>query len=186
MFLTHIINNRGDCLAAPMESKLCAYLPVSYIRVTALLGDVVRIHHIGLNVPDINAAIDQYARLGFRVVKRERPTDVDPVAIGLPGEKPRLETALLALGEPDDSAAFLEIIQWHHPTGESRRNIYDIGISHFALELDNVQNFGDMAKEAFRFNGPPSVIAQGPYANRVWSYGADAAGIPLEALYDPK
>jgi catechol 2,3-dioxygenase-like lactoylglutathione lyase family enzyme len=149
-----------------------------YSTATGPLGDVMRIDHIGLNVPDINAAIDQYARLGFRIIKREQPTDVDPVAIGLPGERPRLEA--------DGNAAYLELIQWHHPTGKSRRNIYDIGISHFALELDHVQLFAHMANEGFRLNGPPSVITQGPYANRAWSYGVDGAGIALEALYDPK
>jgi catechol 2,3-dioxygenase-like lactoylglutathione lyase family enzyme len=145
----------------------------------------MRIHHIGVNVPDIEAAVDQYVRLGFRVVKREHPTDVDPIAIGLPGQRPRLETALLALGEPDSRAAFIELIQWHQPVGRTRRNIYDIGLSHFAIELDGMGHFTRMTEEGFRLNGPPNVIAQGPYMHRRWTYGADAAGIPLEAFYDP-
>jgi catechol 2,3-dioxygenase-like lactoylglutathione lyase family enzyme len=143
---------------------------------------VLRLHHVAITVPDLDAAVAWYTTvLGLRVSRLEAETDVDPIAIGLPGEKVRLRGAELAIG--GGTGEFLELHQFISPTGTAVRRVCDTGISHFAFHTDDIHaEYHRMQGLGVTFNSPPQYIAAGGLAGDWWAYFSDPWGNQLHLV----
>jgi catechol 2,3-dioxygenase-like lactoylglutathione lyase family enzyme len=148
----------------------------------AMPPDIVGFDHAGIVVPDLESAIDFYARaFGATVVGREADTDVDPDAIGLPGSTVRLRGALLRIGN-----TFLELHEFLTPTGRGNRRVSDTGIGHIAIAVSDIDAaHRRLQDEGMTFNTAPNTITEGFYAGRRWAYGQDPWGIVVELCQHP-
>ncbi|MCA4132536.1 VOC family protein [Arthrobacter sp. M4] len=138
--------------------------------------------HVGLVVPDLVEAVDFYtAAFGFSVDSWEADTDVNPDAIGLPGEQVRLRGAILNGGN-----ARLELHQYLHPTGTAPRRVSDQGIGHFAFSVADIhESHQYLAGLGVSWNTEPNFIADGDLAGRWWVYGKDPWGNVIELGQNP-
>ena len=97
------------------------------------------IHHTGLVVSDLNAAIAFYvALLDMKVIERDRwrsPDLAADEAVGLVGSS--ADGAMLR-----GSGSYLELWQYHSPqqTGDdpAGRGAHELGLRHLAIEVDDV------------------------------------------------
>lgn len=147
------------------------------------MSDVIGLDHAGIVVPDLEAAIEFYSRaFGAEVVSREADTDVDPVAIGLPGETVRLRGALLRSG-----STTLELHEYLSPRGDAPRRICDVGIGHIAFAVTDIDAaHARLRREGVTFNSSPRTIDSGALAGRRWVYGRDPWGVVLELCQHPQ
>lgn len=137
----------------------------------------LRLHHVGLIVPDLDTATEWMRRaLGWEVVLSEPETDVDPVQIGLPGEsRVRIRGALLAGG----GSCFIEI---HQPILPPPREGRRCGPGHVAFESEDIDADMSWLTETCGMTwnvASAPLIPHGPYAGRRWAYGQTVNG-PLE------
>lgn len=146
---------------------------------------MLRLHHVAITVPDLDAGIDWYTTvLGLRVSRREAETDVNPAAIGLPGENVRLRGAELAVN--GDGGPFIELHQFIRPTGTAARRVCDTGISHFALYTDDIHaEYRRLRGLGVIFSSPPQYIAEGGLAGDWWAYFKDPWGNQLHLVSHP-
>lgn len=144
--------------------------------------DGIGLDHTGIVVPDLEAAIDFYVH-AFRcqVVGREADTDVDSVAIGLPGERVRLRGAFLRTG-----GNVLEFHEYLNPGGSGARRPCDTGIGHIAFAVSNIDAAYDALRTVVRFNSAPCTIDYGTLAGRRWVYGRDPWGVVIELCQHPE
>jgi catechol 2,3-dioxygenase-like lactoylglutathione lyase family enzyme len=149
---------------------------------SASAADVIGLDHTGIVVPDLEAAITFYERaFGARVVSRETDTDVDDVAIGLPGERVRLRGALLASGD-----TILELHEYLTPRGTGRRRACDAGLGHIAFAVTDIDAaWARLRDEGVVFNTEPRTITSGTLAGRRWVYGRDPWGVVIELCQHP-
>ena len=141
------------------------------------------IEHTGIVVPDLEAAVRFYTiAFGLEVVSREADTDVDPDAIGLPGETVRLRGAILDAGN-----SRLEIHEYLTPTGTATRRVSDQGIGHFCFAVEDIHVAYDYLRElGVEFNTEPNLITDGALAGRWWVYGKDPWGVVIELAQSPE
>jgi catechol 2,3-dioxygenase-like lactoylglutathione lyase family enzyme len=139
--------------------------------------------HTGIVVEDLDDAISFYEQaFGMRVLTREADTDVDPDAIGLPGEPVRLRGAILTLGD-----RLLELHQYLTPTGVGHRRQSDQGIGHIAFAVDDIHlAWASLRKRGVTFNSEPKLITSGELSGRWWVYGRDPWGVVVELCQHPK
>lgn len=142
-----------------------------------------RIDHVGIVVPDLDAAVEFYTRaFGMTVVSTEAPTDVDTVAIGIDAPRVRLCGAILSTGN-----ARLELHQYLEPVGDTHREVYQQGIGHFAFDVDDIDEaYEHLTKAGVTFNSTPNRIDVGDLAGRQWVYGQDPWGNVIELGQNPK
>jgi lactoylglutathione lyase/glyoxylase I family protein len=140
------------------------------------------IEHIGIVVPDLEAAVAFYVDVfGMSVMTREADTDVDSVAIGLPGEAVRLRGAILDAGN-----AQFEIHEYLTPRGTAPRRVSDEGIGHFCFAVDDIHVAYDyLTSKGVAFNSTPNHIESGALAGRRWVYGKDPWGNVIELAQKP-
>lgn len=138
--------------------------------------------HTGMVVPDLHEAVEFYiTAFGFTVDSWEADTDVDPDAIGLPGEAVRLRGAILNAGN-----ARLELHQYLQPTGTAPRRVSDQGIGHIAFSVADIQQSHQyLAGLGVTWNTEPNLITDGELAGRWWVYGKDPWGNVIELGQDP-
>jgi lactoylglutathione lyase/glyoxylase I family protein len=146
---------------------------------------MLNLHHVAITVPDLDAAIDWYTNvLGLRVSRREAETDVNPAAIGLPGEKVRLKGAELAVN--GGGGPFVELHEFISPTGTAGRRVCDTGISHFAFFTDDIHaEYRRLHELGVIFSSPPQCIAEGGLAGDWWAYFKDPWGNQLHLVSHP-
>ena len=142
-----------------------------------------RIDHVGIVVPDLDAAVDFYTRaFGMTVVSTEDPTDVNSVAIGIDAPRVRLCGAILSAGN-----ARLELHQYLEPQGEAHRKVFEQGIGHFAFDVDDIDiAYAHLVDMGVTFNSTPNLIETGNLAGRRWVYGQDPWGNVIELGQDPE
>lgn len=146
---------------------------------------MLRLHHVAITVPDLDAAIEWYTTvLRLTVSRLEAETDVDSGAIGLPGEKVRLRGAELAISGAE--GPFLELHQFITPTGRGSRRVCDTGISHFAFYTDDIHAEYDRLRSlGVSFSSPPQYIDTGGLAGDWWAYFKDPWGNQLHLASHP-
>lgn len=97
------------------------------------------IHHVGLVVDDLNAAIAFYGKLlDMKVIERDRWRSPDPAADGVTGLVGSSADGAMLQG----SDSYLELWQYHSPeqVGDdpAGRGANERGLRHLAVEVDDV------------------------------------------------
>ena len=112
--------------------------------------------HTGFVVKNLDKSVDFYARvLGLRVVGRmERKGDFANQLLAFPDA--HIHGAFLNKGEGHQ----LELIQYvNPPSGPGRIDRNDLGASHLAFFVDDIDRFYNDTKErGLQFNNPPAAL----------------------------
>lgn len=117
----------------------------------------MRVHHVGICVPDVEKALDFYTRvLGL---KQEETIELGGVLYHFVG----------------DGAVSIEI----EPSREPGNNPYDNGIGHIALEVEDLEKLADkLRQEHINFLVPPSQFRP----DRKIAFIEDAQGIRIQLI----
>lgn len=137
---------------------------------------IVGVHHVGLSVPDLQAAKNFYVgSLGFAVVDEDNLECSDSLdaVTGLRNVACRM--MLLSLGN-----LYLELFEFRSPLpsgGGAARRVCDFGFTHLTFEVADIQQaYADLSRAGVVWNCPPVEIAPG-YKT---TYGRDPFGNVLE------
>jgi catechol 2,3-dioxygenase-like lactoylglutathione lyase family enzyme len=131
------------------------------------------LNHVGMAVSDLAASVEFYKLLGFE--------ETGPQHWRLSEE---WLSPLLALEETVDmevsylglAGSTLELLQFHGPKGERAGNpaLNDVGISHIALEVDDVVAEHARLRDAgVQFLGDPVSIPDGDLAGLTFAFALD-------------
>ncbi|MBN2570158.1 MAG: VOC family protein [Deltaproteobacteria bacterium] len=117
------------------------------------------VRHTGVVVADLEASLHFYRDLlGFRIVKQMEETGkyIDTVL-----SLRDVEVTTVKLSSP--SGQMIELLKYHsHPAVQTVREICEIGISHIALTVDNLDvEYKKLKDQGIRFNSPPQVSPDG-------------------------
>jgi len=131
--------------------------------------------HYGLNVSDIDAALEFYRDvLELSVERRFEMSDEQNEIIGFDGE---VGGELVFL---DAEGFTIELIAYDRPSGEnaaaSARN-YDVGVGHFCFEVENVDREYERLSDDVDFINPPVTVPSG--ARIAYLYDPDGNVVEL-------
>lgn len=135
--------------------------------------------HVGVVVPDFEVGLCWYRDvLGLSLAWHTEPLDADDgAALGLPGEKVRIQGALLV----GNGTAMVELHQYHWPTGKGTRRPCHTGFNHLGFYTPDVRaEFGRLRAAGMRFFGEPSQVRDGELAGHWWVWGSDPFGTIVE------
>ncbi len=143
----------------------------------------MKLDHVGIVVPDLDAAVEWYTtHFSLQVAWREADTDVNDVAIGLPGEAVRLRGAVLYAG-----GAYLELHQYLSPVGCASRRVSDLGIGHLAFFSHDIwADFERLTAAGVTFCSEPRLIDSGGLTGHWWVYGEDPWGNVIQLCHHPE
>jgi catechol 2,3-dioxygenase-like lactoylglutathione lyase family enzyme len=112
--------------------------------------------HTGFVVKDLDKAVDWYTNvMGLKVAGRmEREGDFACQLLAF--NEAHIKGAFLDLGEGHQ----LELIQYLNPaSGNPEVNRNDLGASHLAFFVDNIEEFyTEKSQQGLRFNNPPAPL----------------------------
>jgi len=121
---------------------------------------IKNIRHAGIVVNNLDKSLEFYCDiLGFEVKKNQLESGkyID-LFLGL--ENVRVRTVKLILENQD----MIELLYFHNPHKKAGQaiNINNIGCTHIALTVDNLQKlYDDLAGEGIEFNNPPTKSRDG-------------------------
>lgn len=142
---------------------------------------VIKAHHLGLSVADINRSIDFYRSCLGMTVKMRREIDTPWVATvnGQPGA--RLEVAFLEVG-----GQTLELLQFS-PGGEALiAKPNQPGTVHLSFLIDDVEAaYRELSQQGVRFVSPPQTNSDGPNAGSKVVFLLDPDGFRVELVQSP-
>lgn len=147
---------------------------------------VLGIHHIGLTVPDMEAACRFFETvLGAIQVVSTGPLDVDEAflsgKLGVPGDKRVVDIRILRCGNGTN----LELFQYEGElAAEPLKRNSEIGGWHFAIEVDDVAAAVERLKTypGVTMLEGPSYIEAGPLQGLTWIYFKTPWGQFLELV----
>lgn len=135
------------------------------------------VRHVGVVVSDIDRALGFYRdMLGLKVVRQmeESGEYIDSI-LGL--KDVRVTTVKLGAG----SGTLIELLCYGQPVRKlaKQKDIREIGVSHVALTVDNLDaEYSRLSKAGVRFNSPPQMSPDG-CAKVAFCKGPDNAFIEL-------
>lgn len=135
------------------------------------------IRHTGIVVSNMERSLGFYRDiLGLKVVKDfiEKGKYIDSIS-GL------LETRLRMIKLITDNGSMIELLQYiSHPRQPPvKSRIYDLGCSHIAFTVDNIDNeYKRLLEKDVKFNCPPCVSPDG-YAKVTFCHDPDGTNIEL-------
>lgn len=133
--------------------------------------------HYGLNVSDMDAALDFYRdTLGFELDRRFPVSDVQSDIVGVDGVEGEIvfldaggfEIELIAYSAPDN-----EVV---HETASG----HDVGVAHICITVDDVGGLYEELSPEVEFVNPPRTVGNGAEI----AYARDPDGNYVE-LYEP-
>lgn len=134
------------------------------------------IRHTGIVVNDLEASIHFYTKLlGFRIVKRtEEAGDYIDNILSLKN----VNVTTVKMTSP--SGQMIELLKYHSQSEHQKmREIYEIGISHIAFTVDNVDaEYERLKNEGVHFNSNPQLSPDG-YAKVTFCCDPDGSHIEL-------
>jgi len=146
---------------------------------------MISVRHIGLTVQDLELCVSFYELLGFSIEKKmfESGKCIDNFS-SLEG----VSVTSAKLRDENNSSVMLELLQYHsHTSGNdigqnSRRPICDIGYSHFAISVDNLDDlYRKLSLLGTEFNCPPQTSPDG---NVKITFCRDPEGNLIELVED--
>ena len=122
---------------------------------------IKHIRHIGIVIDNLGDALDFYGGvLGFKVVKKmeERGRFIETI-LGLKG----VSLTTVKMKAPDGNQIELLYFKTHKNHGNSiNRAIYDVGISHIALTVDDLESdYARIINSGVTFISPPQINPEG-------------------------
>ena len=140
--------------------------------------------HTGFVVRDLGSSVDFYTNvLGLELVyTMTRTGDYIERLVGF--KDAHLEMAFLNMGDGHN----LELIQYVvPPSAEGRIERNDLGATHLAFFVENIEEFSEaMSQRGLRFIGPPVPLIQEGKVVRKAIYGQDPNGNWLEFVETPE
>lgn len=142
----------------------------------------MEIRHTGIVVSDMEQSLKFYHDLiGLKVVKdfTEKGKYIDSIS-GLSGVHLRM-VKLIA-----DDGSMIELLQYlSHPNQPPvKSKLYDLGCSHVAFTVDNLDNeYKRLLEKNIKFNCPPFVSPDG-YAKVTFCHDPDGTSIELVEVLD--
>lgn len=140
------------------------------------------IHHIGITVPDLDAAIEFYnGVLGLEFVNEPSPVFDDPglgPAVGVPGGA--LRQVSLGLGD-----AVVELLEYTEPPAPNERPLPQngVGAQHLAFLVEDAEaKKRELEAHGVEFLSEVNVVDEGVLAGWRWVYFRDPFGIVLELV----
>lgn len=120
---------------------------------------ITNIRHTGIVVHDLNSAIDFYQDLlGFEIVKQLEETGgyIDRI-LGLDG----VRVTTIKMAAP--GGQIIELLKFHsHDRKGGPGELYNIGISHISLTVDNLDlEYETLKSKGVEFNAPPQLSPDG-------------------------
>lgn len=120
---------------------------------------IKNIRHTGIVVDELEKSLYFYKDLlGFKIIKqmREKSTYIDNV-LALKD----VEVTTIKMSAPDGQ--MIELLKYHsHPVKSIPRRICDIGITHIAFTVGNLDSvFNRLKGEGLLFNAPPQLSPDG-------------------------
>jgi len=117
------------------------------------------IRHTGIVVQDLKASINFYKNLlGFKVAKKklEKSEYIDKIL----GFK-KINVTTVKMSSP--KGHMIELLKYYsHPTKKKKKRILDIGISHIAFTVSNLENeYKKLTKKGFKFISKPEISPDG-------------------------
>jgi catechol 2,3-dioxygenase-like lactoylglutathione lyase family enzyme len=117
------------------------------------------IRHTGIVVMDLEASLHFYRDLlGFQIAKQmEESGDYIDKILSLYNVK----VTTVKMTSP--SGQTIELLKYHsHPEERKIRRIFEIGISHIAFTVDDLDTeYGRLENEGIQFNSPPQLSPDG-------------------------
>ena len=117
------------------------------------------IRHTGIVIVDLEASLRFYRDLlGFQVAKQmEEAGDYIDNILSLRN----VEVTTVKLTSP--SGPTIELLKYHsHPADQKTREICEIGISHIAFTVDDLDSeYERLQKKGIQFNAPPQLSPDG-------------------------
>jgi len=134
------------------------------------------IRHTGIVATDLNASLHFYRDLlGFKITKKMEESGgfIDTIL-----SLPNVAVTTVKMAAPDGS--LVELLKYHsHPRKMNAREICDIGITHIALEVNDLDDLYEMLKgEGIVFTAPPQVSPDG-YAKVTFCSAPEGTSIEL-------
>jgi glyoxylase I family protein len=135
------------------------------------------VHHVAISVEDMNQALRFYRDLlGFELDwdMDHRTGEAMARVVGMPGADTRI---VMLKGY----SLRLELFKYYKPQGRKHkpRRQCDFGLTHFALQVRNIQSIYDrLVKAGVQFNCPPQNLRPGVWA----TYMKDPEGVTVELV----
>ena len=120
---------------------------------------IKNIRHTGVVVADLEASLYFYRDLlGFQIAKQmeEAGDYIDNIS-----SLRNVMVTTVKLTSP--SGQMIELLKYHsHPTEQKKREICEIGISHIAFTVDDLDvEYGKFKDKGIQFNSPPQLSPDG-------------------------
>lgn len=135
-------------------------------------------HHVGLSVPDLNAALTFYVDvLGFELLKRAEWSGSPAIDMAIGAENSAGEFAMISL-----NGVCIEIFQFQMPAAKepSEPRIVGHGWTHICVKVDNARDTAFAFRQhGIRLHADPIDIGDGPFA-----YARDPFGNIVEIWQD--
>ena len=139
-------------------------------------------HHTGFVVRDIDSSVSFYNEvMGLKLLfQRESSGEFTEKVVGFKGAS--VKVAFLSMGNGHN----LELIQYIVPPGaESHANRNDLGASHLAFIVENIEELhATLSQKGLRFVNPPASHVQDGAVLRKVAYAQDPDGNWLEFIED--
>ena len=135
------------------------------------------IRHTGIVVTDMQKSLKFYKDiLGMKVIKdfKEKGGYIDGIS-GLSGVNLHMVKLIV------DDGSMIELLQYISHPGKvnARKRICDIGCSHIAFTVENIEkDYRRLLKHGIKFNSPPMVSPDG-YAKVAFCHDPDGTAIEL-------
>ena len=137
---------------------------------------IKNVRHTGIVVVDLDASLHFYRDLlGFKITKKmEESGRFIDIILSLPN----VSVTTVKMAAPDGS--LIELLKYHsHPRKNNACEICDIGLTHMALEVDDLHDLYERLKgEGIVFTAPPQVSPDG-YAKVTFCSAPEGSSIEL-------
>lgn len=145
---------------------------------------ITNFRHVGIVVPDLDAALDFYGRvLGLQVIRRmAEGGEFLEMLLGIPDVKATtVKMGLAATVDDAPAIPVIELLFFHQPIARQvQRRLDDRGPTHLALTVDSIDDLYDRLKnEDFSFISAPVLSEDGAVK---LAFGQTADGTFLELV----
>jgi catechol 2,3-dioxygenase-like lactoylglutathione lyase family enzyme len=140
------------------------------------------VHHIAVNVSDIDKSIRFYEKiLGFKLLFSPQEGSGEELEKAVKVPAAQLKYAML-----QTENVVVELIQYLNPIGKPYdRSNCDTGNMHLAFRVSDIDDaYAKLKERGVTFNGPPVKIDSGPLSKCAFAYFTDPDGVTLEIFQE--